>query len=335
MHRISHWYNVARKLFDHGYLSIGFSDAQELFEPALSGDEEKYNDACNKVYVGQSWWTGVKRKQPWRFLTMSVGDIVVIPLPYGEFSICKVTGKPMKISDFDLSVLGADKGQLVIKEDCLFDGETFVDLGFLLPIKPIKPPLSRNEYADANLTSGMKFQQTNYYMNKISESIEKAINAETPINFYDNAIKIISNQFLNAMQTDLNENKFEKLVAWFMKKQGFESYIPPKKERGKEDFADADIISRNEFLKLIIHIQAKYHKDTSDSWGVEQISRYTKQKGVEEDYTYIKWLISTADNFSDDAKTLALEKEVRLIDGITFAQMLIDAGVGSINDAFH
>jgi len=339
MHRVSYESDVSFKLLEHGYLSIGFSDGQDVYEAALTGDWDIYIAACNNEYVDQEWWNStVKRAQPFRFLNMSIGDIIVVPLWYGLFSIYEVANEPLRISDFDLSLLGKDNKNLYKKDGVLYDGDRQVDLGFLLPVKIVRKHLLRREYADANLTSRMKFPQTNTDIDDIFESVERAINAETPINFYESVIESIPPQLLNTIISDLNPDKFEKLIMWFMKKQGFSTYIAAKNERGKEEYADVDVVANSDLLKLTIHIQGKFHKGITDDWAVEQISRYSDQKriedDIEDDYIYISWVITTANEFSAIAKEKAAEKRVRLIDGLMFARMLIDAGVVNINEAF-
>ena len=336
MQRISHETNVSHRLFNIGYISIGFNKANDVFEAAITGDWRKYDTACNSVYVGENWWNStLKRNQLFRFLTLSVGDIIVIPLWNRLFSICEVIGKPISISDFDLSILGDNKGHLSIRDGILYDGDREVDLGFVIPVKPVKEPLLRSEYADAKLTSRMKVPQTNVDIDDIAESVEHAICAKTPINFYDKAVESISVQFLKTIKSDLNPRKFEKLIRWFMEKQGFNAYILPTNEPGKIDGADADVVASSELLQLVIYIQGKFHEGTSSDWAVEQIARYSEQKDLDDDYIYIQWVVSSADDFSKEAKEKAIEKGVRLIDGLTFARMLIDAGVDSINDAFE
>lgn len=341
LHRISHEYGVSQNLLKHGYLSIGFSEAQALLESAIGRDWDRFNAICATLYPDGNWWHkgNLKRNQLWRFLKRSIGDIVVVPLWYGQFSICEVVGSPLKISDFDLSVLGADKEQLNIKDGYLYDGDRPVDIGFVIPVKLIKENLSRSKYADSRLSSMMKFQATNkdIYTDDDIASVERVIKAETPINLHNNLIEHISTDSLEIIRRDLTPDKLEKLILWFMNKQGFTAESHATNESGKKDFADADITATSEFLKLIVQIQAKFHKGVTGGWGVEQISKYAEQKNTAEDndeYTYVQWLITTADDFTEDAKIKAVENDVRLIKGSEFAQMLLDAGIENINDAF-
>ena len=110
-HRISHEGSVAQLLLKHGFLTIGFSGGLNIYEAALSGNWEAYNAACDTVYLDKEWWVGnAKRNQPWRFLTLSVGDIVLVPLSSGEFSICEVSGKAKKYPTLTFQSLGLKKG---------------------------------------------------------------------------------------------------------------------------------------------------------------------------------------------------------------------------------
>ncbi len=336
LHRISHEWNVAQELLENDYLSIGFCRASRsgAFEAFADGDEEKFNSAFDYAYHDREWGA-YKRNQLWRFLNMSVGDIVVIPLPHGEFSICEVIGAAIKVSDLDLSTLKSNRNQLSLKDSILFSGEELVDLGFLLPIKTLKEHLSRDEYADAKLTSRMKYQGTNIRIDDIAESIELVLKAETPINFYETVIENTVEQFLKTIHDNLIPKKFETLVKWLMEKQGFYVEMPAKNESGKTDYADADVIASSELLKLVIYIQVKFHRGTTSDWAIEQITRYAEQKDSADDYTYFRWVITSADGFTEDARSKAMGRGVRLINGHDFVHMIIDAGIYNINEAFE
>ena len=53
------------------------------------------------------------------------------------------------------------------------------------------------------------------------------------------------------------------------------------------------------------------------------------------EYTTIPWVITSADQYSPEAISLAAENKVRLITGLEFSRMLIDAGITDINRAFE
>lgn len=51
----------------------------------------------------------------------------------------------------------------------------------------------------------------------------------------------------------------------------------------------------------------------------------------EDDVVYVFWVISTANNYSDEAIGKAQENNIRLIDGPAFARMLLNVGIEDIN----
>ncbi len=109
---------------------------------------------------------------------------------------------------------------------------------------------------------------------------------------------------------------------------------------GDKDFADADVISVFETLRTVIQIQVKFHTDMTSGWAVEQITKYKEQQkdfmndisaDREDDYTVIPWVISSCDDYEDDAKEMARENRVRLINGPEFARMIINSGLYSLD----
>lgn len=114
-------------------------------------------------------------------------------------------------------------------------------------------------------------------------------------------------------------------------------YIPPKNSSEKEDYADADVVAVFESLGITIYIQVKKHDDKTDVWAVEQISKYdeNQEKNSIDGMTYIPWVVSTADDFKEEAKVKAVEKGVKLINGKEFARMLAEVGVNGIDEGFN
>ena len=92
-------------------------------------------------------------------------------------------------------------------------------------------------------------------------------------------------------------------------------------------------------IKVAILIQAKHHKGETNGWAVEQIDNYKKQledPNYELDldadnYTYIPWVISTCEDFSDEAKNKAKDCKIRLINGKEFARMILEQGLQNID----
>ncbi len=188
-------------------------------------------------------------------------------------------------------------------------------------------------------------RQTNGCINDIKESVEETLNAlkaGKPMNFYEDSINELCPKLFDKMNNSLNPDKFELLVKRYMEKIGANSVtIPPKNEAEKEDYADADIIAFFDNIKVAILIQAKYHdKNTkTDDWAVEQIKRYKEQRedpecklgAGEEEFTYIPWVISTCKEYTEAAEDMAKENNIRLINGETFAKMILEQGLKDID----
>ena len=339
LHRISHHAEVAYPLLEKGYLSIGYSD----FCNSEFIENIKANDGwLNFESAFDEMW-GVRPKTRfnlWRYLAeMQKGDLVVVP-SWGTFSIYEIEESgPELISDLVFTDLKNWQGQLVSKkENGLLQTEqgSLIDLGFVRRVRPIKKNISRSEFADAALTSRMKIRTTNANISDLKESVNKALESAEkgePINIYSEILKSSLQNVFNTIRKELTPDKFEVLVKWYFQRIGAsEVYIPSKNESGKE--GDADVVAVFEPLKLIIFAQVKFHVNETSQWAIEQIKSYKDQKELMDDgYSKIGWVVSTADKFSQLSMDLAKENKVQLIDGNQFATMLLDAGIVNLNKA--
>lgn len=341
LHRISHEWDVSYKLLSAGYLSVGWSALAD------SGIENAVRSASDSqpfeaIMREHGYQTSRSRWNLWHFCKFNRGDFVVVPLFNGEFSIYKIVGRPIPITELSgFSVFSSEDGSRIVRDEAglLLRSKTneIVDLGFVIQVEPIKEHISRYEYADNKLTARMKIRQTNADISDLAESIQNVIGADTPINLYATVIEELAEKLLNVIKAQLTPDKFELLVKWYFEKLGA-SYVfrPSKNSSDKWDGADADIIAEFDTLKIMFYIQAKLHDDTTSRWAVEQISMYKDQHELSPgEHTVIPWVISTASRFSADAITMAQENNVRLITGTEFARLLIDAGITDINKAFE
>ena len=346
LHRISNEWEVSYTLLDKGYISYGwrrFAHNKEILEAARRDDEKEfekiYSSIENKKY--RSRWN------LWNFAKFNIGDCVLVPLFNGKFSLYQVVNPAIPINEIE-RVIGEfkdKKGQNIVWNGGLLQRKSKdIDVGFVVKVKPIEIEISRNEYADSALTARMKMRQSNGDIEDLKTNVDtviKAVKANNPINFYENAVKDGSKSLLERIKRDLNPDKFQLLVKAYMTKIGADNtYIPPRNEKGKKDNADADVISVFENLKVSIQIQAKFHDDISSDWAVEQIIRYKnllEDKDIdfsheyEDECTIIPWVISCCDDFSDEAKAKARKYKVRLINGLEFSRMIINAGLSQIN----
>lgn len=334
LHRISHLAELSYPLLDKGFLTIGFSDftQKEFIDKVIEDDWSYFNGQF------QEMWGKVPRTRHnlWRFLKFKKGDIVIVP-SWGTFFVCEIIDeKPLLINETysdDLKTWGDKKvttdGTYLISEN----GKAY-DLGFARKVKIHHKNISRAKFADAKLTSRMKIRQTNGSINDLKKSVEKSIAnyiENRPIHLHSIIVEKTANLVLDAIKTELNPDKFEKLVRTYFKTIGAnEVSIPAKNERDKE--GDADIVAVFENIKLIIYIQAKFHKGKINEWGTNQILDYkTNKESIDDGYNKIAWVITSADSFNAEAEKIATENEIQLIDGLEFSKMLLNAGINLLN----
>ncbi|MGB6035583.1 MAG: restriction endonuclease, partial [Cryomorphaceae bacterium] len=331
---ISHIAELSYPLLDKGFLTIGFSDFahKELIDKVLEDDWNYFNGQF------QETWGKVPRTRHnlWRFLKFNKGDIVVVP-SWGTFFVCEIIDeKPLLINETYSDALKSWGDKKVTTDGNYLSSEKgkLYDLGFARKVKIHHKNISRAKFADAKLTSRMKIRQTNGSINDLKKSIEKSIAnylENRPVHLHSIIVEKTANLVLDAIKTELNPDKFEKLVKTYFKTVGANDVtIPAKNARDKE--GDADIVAVFENIKLIIYIQAKFHQGKINEWGTNQILDYkTNKESIDDGYNKIAWVITSADTFNGEAEKIATQNEIQLINGLKFSEMLLNAGINLLN----
>ena len=84
-------------------------------------------------------------------------------------------------------------------------------------------------------------------------------------------------------------------------------------------------------LHLTISVQAKKHWGQTGDWAVQQITDYAenrkKSDNADTNWSYINWVVSFAEEFTESAVLKAQENGIVLINGRDFCKMLIAAGL--------
>lgn len=343
IHRISHIAEISYPLLENNYLSCGFSDFEE--DGFIDGVRGEDGWQFTEVQFLTRWGELLRgRYQLWNFIKeMKAGDWVIVPT-YGAFSICELLDdEPIMIKDIKDIIIKDWNGDIISRDEkgyLINANNDKIDLGFARRIKIIQKNISRYDYADRALTARLKVRQTNVCINDLKESIQKALegfNNNKPIHFRNEINDVIPN-ICSIIQTKLNPDKFEYLIKWYFERIGASSVvIPPKNSSTKVDYEDVDIIATFDLLKTIYYVQAKHYRGETGSWGAEQISHLKELESVKDDrqddgYTKVYWLVSSSESFSEECINKAKETNVQLIDGKTFASMLLDAGFLGVGD---
>lgn len=310
LHRISHEWEVSKRLFDLGYLSIGWN----MLKQYDCSDWDRFSQSFASTYGASRGKQGL-----WRFLNFQTGDTVVVPLYDKQFAIVTIDGKTISVNSLPND----------IKTESRLTYDT--DIGFAVHFKECI--LIPRAFASAALQSRMKIRQTNAFIDDLEEDIKIAKNADSPLNLQAVIRDNVTIPMLDSIHK-LTDYQLEHLVKWYMLRIGANrASVLSKNSSEKVGYEDADVRAEFDALGVVILIQVKQHTGTEHSGAIKQVSDFINLRidmDPEDDNTYIPWVISTADGFDDDATKLAREKGVRLVDGGVFAQMLLDAGIKDI-----
>lgn len=352
LHRISHHQEVARPLLEKeegaGFLTIGFSYVSnpEFLSKALSAS---HVDDLDKEMIDLFGYKSKSRFGLWRFLhEMKPGDRVLVP-SYKAFSIYEIASEPeliREVNAVDLKTWGNEPVEK--KDNFLFVDNSKIDLGFFRRVNLHQGAknISRADYADGPLTSRMKIRVTNGDISDLEKSIDRAVShhkEDKPLSLHSSIMEQAGELALENIYKELNPDKFEKLVAWYFRKIGAsEASTLSKWGEAQEGPADVDVVATLESIKTLVYAQVKLHNTDSETseWALEQIKEYRKNQLLDDDYSKIYWVVSTAKKFSEVCVNLAKKTRqetgisLSLINGEEFARMLIDAGIENLDRAF-
>lgn len=288
-------------------LTIGFSDCAnntDMVTAIRSKDGQKFDDLYNKVYDGEIWRS---RWSLWYFCCEMVeGDIVVVPR-VGGFTICKL------------------KGQVIVSER-----RTSEDVGFEWDVEVLAAMCSpREAYATTGLLSKMKCRQTTINARDLAVDIESALRRfinNRPFSFH----KDLSRKCHELLDSFGSPDHFERLLMRYFERLGGHAEILPKHYKDKA--GDCDVSAVFPSLHLTISCQAKKHWGETSEWAVRQISDYAKDINERDpNWSYVNWVVSFASDFSEQAKIMAKNHGVVLINGNEFCMMLVSAGLGLLD----
>lgn len=346
LHRISggrNAYELSHILLEkNNLLSIGWSDfSEENFVREVQTNKMR---AIDNKYNDEGWGLSRNRWNLYRFMvSMKNGDYVVIP-GGKDFSIYEIIDDCCISNELLDNKLLNEYGYLLENDGYIYNisSKNQVDLGFYHKVKPIQLHIPRAGYAKQGLISRMKIRQTNASINDLTEELLESLSAAKighPICLKEKLIKSSVDNILLQIRKNLDADKFEKLVEWYLESLGAKIIKTPAKNSSSTDEGDADKVAYFDKLKLVIYVQAKKHEYTTSDWAVKQITAFDSNNNLEDDenivddddfYTPLLWVISSCDKFSESAINMAREKNVRLVNGPQFAQLILENGIENL-----
>lgn len=323
-------------LREHGILSTGWADFST--QENLKRIQDGKIPAIEKL-MWENWdieRLPNNRYSLNRFINdMKAGDVVVVPMWDGKFSICEIVDDVIYTNDNLPPSYYSQYGIELYKDGYLYQGNLLIDLGFYRNIRIVEGCIDvpRKGYADQALTSRMKVRQTNVKLDEtfaphISEAILRW-KEKRPIEIKADLSQASLPGLRDTINSLLDDQLFEELVGMYLKAIGADEVTKPAPNASTTEEGDADREAIFENIKVRILVQIKKHdKDgLTDKWGVTQIKAY-KDNNPNDEYTTILWLVSNANTFSEEAIAEAEgNNRVRLITGEEFARMILDVGL--------
>ena len=337
LHRITGGRNafpIAKMLLENGYLSIGWADfsCDEFVTNVLdNGIDDAINKHAKSKQENFNWAFTRNRWSLWRFIKeMKAGDYIVVPT-WKAFSIYVIEDDQV-LTNQSFSLKECSKELPKFDGTYLRDEQNnVIDLGFYRKVKAIGKAtnIPRKGYADQLLFSRMKIMQTNANITDIYKSVDDAITrAEhgNPICFYKELLDSTQDNAKKVIDNFTQHITYEDLVGKYLQAIGADDVQKPPQNESKTEEGDADRVAYFEDLKVAVMVQVKKHSDKTNAWSVEQITRYLENH-KNEDYNVQLWVISNANDFTEDAKQKAFKNSVRLINGDDFARMILEVGL--------
>ena len=287
-------------------LTIGFADAandSDMVKAVKAKDGQLFDDYYEQIYKGDIW---PQRWHLWYFTCdMKADDIVVVPR-HGGFTICKLKGEPI-VSERPYEL------------DIGWEWDVDILADFCAP---------RDAYASAPLFRRMKCQQTTLKLDNLKDDVDQALTR-----FREKRPFVISTELakksLELLSNNCSDSQLEEIVCNYFNHLGASAEVLPKNYSDKVGDCDVQVVFSA--VRLQIFVQVKLHSGKTGEWAVQQITDYDrdmKSKNYDPNWTYACWVVSLADDFTDEAKKLADEKGVLLINGLDFCSMLVEGGLG-------
>lgn len=349
MHRCNHYGEKAWKMLGYNYEENEFSNENECYISIGCGsgswDENDYNNIKNISDDKKKWnefeikYDGGKKPR-YRyylyrfFFEFKANDYIVVPSG-GEFHVFQIENDDVLTYE-DTDILTRFEAIDLSYEEIK---NNKYDFKFFRKVRPVRVKIPRKGYATGNLYSKLKYQGTTLEIKaEASTELKKALSAGAPFSIYNTSMKWMARRLYRAL-TKISPEQFESLIAWYFKKKGADIYdVLPKNHANKVENEDADVLAIFDDIKLRIFVQAKaYTGNKIDlSHAETQIEKYMNLHvlNIKNEYTNLMWIVCLAKSNDvieniDEIKA----KGIRVINGMEFAEMLINVGLQDIDSA--
>lgn len=353
MHRCNHYGKAAWEMLGYDYDSKKFSDENGCYISVGCGSGKWSIEEYDSVKNSEDKWKEFEKhyttgsKPIYRhflykfFFEFKKDDYIVVPSG-GEFHVFQIESDDMLIYGGKDEIIKKRFDQIGLKLENKDD-----DFKFFRKVKPIRVQIPRKGYAVGELCSKLKYQGTTLEITDDAAKILKdALRADEPFSIYGRSIKFLTkNLYENALK-NITPDNLESLIAWYFKRKGADVYEVLKKNYSeKVEQEDADVLAIFEDLKIRFFVQAKAYTNKNDKkvnldGAICQLNKYMNYHVIESDekYTDLKWIVclaETNEGIENYDKIKEENNDIRFINGMEFAEMLLNVGLQNIDEALR
>lgn len=353
MHRCNHYGDAAWKMLGYDYESKNFSDENGCYI-SVGCDSGKWSiEEYNSIKISEDKWKEFEKhysgsKPRYRhflykfFFEFRENDYIVVPSG-GEFHVFQIESDEMLTYDDKFVKERLEKIHLSPEEIGNHDFK------FFKKVKPIRVQIPRKGYAVGELCSKLKYQGTTLEIkDNAAKILKEALEADGPFSIYGRSIEFLKKNLYDNALCQITPDNFESLIAWYFKKKGADVHEVLKKNYSeKVEQEDVDVLAIYEDLKIRFFVQAKAYnnkngKKVNLGGAINQLNKYMNHHVSESDekYTDVKWIVCLAKTNEGIEKYDEIikdnnSKDIRIINGMEFAEMLLDAGIQNIDEALN
>ena len=352
LHRCNHYGKAAWEMLGYDYDSKKFSDENGCYISVGCGSGKWSINQYDSIKKSDAKWqefekhytTGSKpryRHFLYKFLfEFKEDDYIVVPSG-GEFHVFQIESDEMLT--YDNPAVKERLEKINLSPEKIGND----DFKFLRKVKPIRVQIQRKGYAVGEFCSKLKYRGTTLEItDEAAEELKKALKADKPFSIYDRTIQSLTGDLYKNALCQITPDNLESLIEWYFKKKGADIYdVLPKNYSEKVEREDADVLAVFEDLKIRFFVQAKAYNNKNEKnvnldGAINQLNKYMENHVIEsnEKYTDVKWIVclaETNEGIENYDKIKEENNDIRFINGMEFAEILLNVGLQNIDEALR
>lgn len=319
------------------------TDSKRAWMVRITGSE-KLCDQHSIVAIGWSKATGLNSSPSRQAIKNEVGKHYDWYTSHGLGNVAGTIQRfifQIQPGDLVAVVSGHKAGFRIAQVEAGLDGSQLADYrsdlaeydcAWSRPVKYLTPWLSRSEYLPGRVETALKGRQTCLEMSQYLSHLQSVSTNQTKISdLSDQLSEDLATDILKTLRTHLNDRQLESLVCDLAVRSGATSAWQPGRSTRAPGDVDVEAIysvqyGKGEKAPRVLY-QVKQHHGQTDRHAVQQLIDRSESENSPNDVAALV-VVSTAEDFSDDAERLAEASDVELMAGRDLVDWILKTGLG-------